>query len=168
MMHNLRLQATVPRRPGFTLIELMMVVSIIGLLAVIAIPHMRRARMRAQDSAFINDLRVISDSVLEQYAITTGNYPEDSNVREEPSGVADYKPRWFDWTEQTPIGGYWDWDRAATRGEEVHGCYAGLSVIEPQRTSIQMLDIDKRIDDGVLASGRFRGHTNGYIYVLED
>jgi prepilin-type N-terminal cleavage/methylation domain-containing protein len=53
---------------AFTLVEIMIVVSIIALLAAIAVPGFLRARKRSQASRILNDLRLI-DSGVDQYAI---------------------------------------------------------------------------------------------------
>src|SRR3977135_4471616 len=60
------------RRPknAFTLVEIMIVVSIIALLASIAVPGFLRARKRSQASRIINDLRLI-DNACDMYAIET-------------------------------------------------------------------------------------------------
>lgn len=55
---------------GFTLVEIMIVVAIIGLLAAIAIPNFVRARTTAQQNACINNLRQI-DSAKQQWALET-------------------------------------------------------------------------------------------------
>lgn len=68
---------------GFTLVEILIVVAIIGLLCAIAIPNYVKARANTQANACINNLRQI-DGAMQQFAIERGktvgavvNYPGD-------------------------------------------------------------------------------------------
>ena len=53
---------------GFTLVEIMIVVAIIGLLAAIAVPNFVQARTNARRGTCVNNLRLI-DASKEQYAL---------------------------------------------------------------------------------------------------
>ena len=58
-------------KKGFTLVEIMIVVAIIGLLAAIAIPSFMRARTTSQKNACINNLRQI-EAGKDQSALENG------------------------------------------------------------------------------------------------
>src|SRR5438045_8243741 len=64
-------------KSGFTLVEIMIVVAIIGLLAAIAIPNFVRARTTSQQNACINNLRQY-DGAVQQWALENKKQSSDT------------------------------------------------------------------------------------------
>lgn len=74
-----------PNRSGFTLVEILIVVAIIGLLAAIAVPSYVRARDNSQQNACINTLRQI-DGGAQTWAL------ENKKQSSDPYTLDDVKP----------------------------------------------------------------------------
>lgn len=149
------------RRRGFTLVEVMVVVVIIGLLAVIALPAFKRARMNTQNSRFVSDLRMFVGA-CETFALENGVFPGDGNSGVLPNGLEAYiKPT--DFEVQSPIGGSWDTE---FNDSSVTFAVGAVDITIPDE---QLTLIDEMLDDGDINNGTYRLiRANGYYRVLEE
>ena len=136
-----------PRSAGFTLVEIMIVVAIIGVLAATAIASFQKARTKSQNTAFINNLRII-EGAINTCIMDTKKYPADVYEKIMPPELAPYLNN-IDFSKPTPIGGYWDYDYN-------WGMKCGIGVKDPSRTPEEMAKL-----------GDFIQYGGEYIVVIE-
>ena len=155
---------------GFTLFEIGVSAIIIGLLAAVALPAVKRVTLVSKAHAVANDLRVLSGA-LQSYAQQNGRYPAEAKVGIVPTGLAGYT-KTVSWQKTTAIGGCFNWEDA-TQSLRASPFRAALAINtsgtkRPSTDRTLLLSIDRRIDDGNLATGNFvLGKANQPLYIIE-
>lgn len=147
-------------RPGFTLVEILIVVVILGILAAIVIPAFSNAAQDTRKTAFTRDLNTYTQAIM-RYQVDHDEYPPDGSSGNMPAELTGYADRGR-WGENTPIGGVWDNetdDSTITAAMGVHFNGSG-----DNRDSTYMTEIDRIVDDGDLATGSFRTLAAGRYY----
>lgn len=158
------------RRPsaGFTLVELSVVVFIVGLLAAISLPTMKRVSQRARVSAVANDLRTFT-TALQTYNLQNGRWPADTLPKIMPREMIGALPASF--TRKTPIGGYYDWDQNVSPNGFLTKAAVTLITQGADKLSgdtALLTAIDRALDNGNLKTGNVRlGSTNALVYIIE-
>jgi type IV pilus assembly protein PilA len=79
-------------RSGFTLIELLIVVAIIAIIAAIAIPSLLRARVSANESAVVGDIRTVISSQAAYHSANGGWYEKNLSCMAKSGGCIPSAP----------------------------------------------------------------------------
>lgn len=139
---------------GFSIIELMVVVTCIGILALLGVPGIVLQKKITEATVVANDLRVFAEAV-EFYTTTEGSYPATMTYTSMPNAVRDYVPSvWKD--------GTYNWVYV-----NIDQKLIGIWVNDATFTAEQGLKMDTLIDDGNVATGDVLCSTgSGYWYLF--
>ncbi len=149
---------------GFTLIEVLIVVIILGTLASIVIAQFVGVTIDAERTAFVNNGRIFTEAAR-RYELDYGVYP-NAAPGTLPPGFGDYITA-HQWVGRTPVGGVWD------TAVNAFGVAASLGVFfpssDPNNDDAYMLEFDEMFDDGDLSTGMFRkmSATRYYFVIAE-
>lgn len=143
---------------GFTLVEIMVVVVIIGILVTMVLPAFDKIRVMSQSTRFVEDCRVFAGAA-ETYTLENGVFPTDTGSGALPDFV-DYIRRSI-WEDGPTIGGVWDVENNDTGGVGLMVGTDGFVI-----TDAQLLALDERHDDGNLDTGNYRRYGSRFYHVI--
>ncbi len=155
-------------RRGFTIVELMIVTTMIAILVAMGRTAIKRINTRARGSAFWNDCRVFAEA-FNRCAQEKGSFPADQTVIGVlPSNMDGYLNR-NAWLRTTPLGGRYDWDNKDAKNSLGVTFNAAIKVTGCTWTTTDLQKLDKAFDDGNLATGNIRVTDVGatVIFVVE-
>lgn len=144
---------------GFTLVEIAIAITIVALLAAIALPAYSRIKQRSVNTLLFNEFRIAA-SALNHYALENGVWPSDG-AGGWPEDLKGYLPPPDRWDRPTPIGGHWAWTR------DSDDVTASLRITGFTAPAKQLLDFDRMMDNGSIASGDLFVVGSSLVYVLE-
>ncbi|EDY83889.1 prepilin-type N-terminal cleavage/methylation domain protein [Verrucomicrobiia bacterium DG1235] len=149
-------------KQGFTLIELMIAVAVVGVLASIAIPFFQQYLRNSRAATFASDIRTLANAGA-QYSLESGWWVEDSSTGEFPPELEGYfSKRKFELGSS--LGGQWDFEH-----NDLGDFTSAVGVHRPTENDEIFALVDKRIDDGDLSTGFFQKlEADRYYYVIED
>lgn len=143
---------------GFTLVEILVVIVILGVLAAIVIPQFASATDDARYNAFVSDLNALTKAVSAYENIH--GLPPDSASGVMPSELDVYMSA-DRYERPTALGGVWDIE------VEESGIVLAVGVhfnTGDAPSDAVMTQIDAMIDDGDLATGSFREIAENRFY----
>ncbi|GAB5559169.1 MAG: hypothetical protein SynsKO_08160 [Synoicihabitans sp.] len=152
---------------GFTLVEIMVVVTIIGILATLSLPAFKAAGLKTRASTLVNDARVFSEGFY-RYAQEHGEFPRQQRNRQRfPPDMDGYISEEA-WRRTPPIGGRYSWDNI--RRNRRSGHRGAIMVIRSDLKMADLRAIDAMIDDGNTTTGTMQVRNGGarVYYILEN
>ena len=151
----MRRLTTSRRRRGFSLIELMTVMAVIGLLAALGIPRYREMKRRAFSANVASDFNTVRVAAYNYFA-DHSTYPPDGTAGAPPVALVPYLPQNFEFSNAIYTLDYDVWPSPLNPTQMV----IGVTVTSPDQQLVNM------IARNIRAGGMGLNVGNGYTYIF--
>ena len=143
------------RRQGFSLIELMTVMAVIGLLAAIGIPRYREMKRRAYFANIVSDFNTVRVASYNYFA-DNSTYPPDGSAGTPPAAMIPYLPQNFKFDNGIYTLDYDVWPSPLNPQQLV----VGVTVTSDDQELVNM------VARNIQAGGLGLNVGNGYTYIF--
>ena len=146
-MTETRIVTNVNNRRGFTLVEVLLVMVMLGLLSAIAVPRLRVAHQRASAAHVIADFVTIRSAAV-QYYTAEGEFPPTASQGTPPAELAEYLPSGFQFNYEGIVQYRWrQWPSS------VPGNSDPIAGVEFESTDETLVRLIKELYGGQMAFG---------------
>ena len=130
-------------RGGFTFVEMMIVVTIVGILTAIAVPKFRDLKRRATATQIVGDFDVVRHAAM-TFLTDSGYFPQESGSGGVPASMGSYLPNNFRTTKP-------DWSVT----------YENFKVVDLQVVAVSFTTLDPKLGQTAL---KLLGHSTAFEY----
>ena len=129
-------------RIGFTILELLLTLIVVGLLSSIAVPKFREVRRRATATQLVGDFGVLRHATLSFY-VDSGYFPKEAGSGSIPTGLKKYLPTKYSFKKGQWTMDYENWTGKTSKAFTSTGIVIGISFTVPDtmlgRTAMSLM-----------------------------
>ena len=154
------------RTAGYTLVEVLIVVVILGILATLVVPQMSEGSAKARQEVFVKNLRYLISAATMHYE-KHGKLPDQGAGDPLPLELFDeIKSDGGEFDIETPLGGYWHIGKLDINGTERWGVGIWWPTEDEDDVAAKIDAAEEEFDDGDRQTGKFQRRGQQYYWLI--